>query len=163
MESLFLNLVRIIKQQDETLAELLNTAEKHNLALRKNYTRLVLSSANQQEELSYKLKHQGRKLEAAKRQLAGEYGIAEKAGLSVFIRYASEPLATDLKKASQSLKDKLLRLSEINSLNGVLARRGQVFTEKLLRIMSPSGGSIYMGSGRLKKESKPLQILDSTI
>jgi len=163
MESLFLNLVRILKQQDKTLAELLGAAEEHNQALRKNDTKLVLSTANQQEKLSDKLKHQGGKLEETKRQLAGEYGIAEESVLSAFIRYASEPLATELKMASQSLRDKLMKLSEINSLNGALARRGQMFTEKLIRLMSPNGGNTYMGSGRLKKESKPLQILDSTI
>lgn len=163
MESLFLNLIRILKQQNKILAELLGVTEEHNQALRKNDTNAILSTAYKQEELSKNLKSQDRKLEEAKRQLAGEYGMEEKAVLSKFVQHASEPFAAELKSLSQSLRNKLLRLSEINSLNGALARQGQVFTEKLIRIIAPKSGNTYMGSGRLKKESKALSIFDTTI
>ncbi len=163
MESLFLNLIRILKQQHKTLAELLKAAEEHNRALRQNDTGAVLSTAYKQEELSKKLKGQDGKLEEAKKQLTGVCGITGKAVLSDFKHYAPEPLAAELAKVSQNLREKILRLGEIHSLNKVLAMRGQIFTEKLIRIMTPSGSNTYMGSGRLKKESKPLQILDSTI
>jgi flagellar biosynthesis/type III secretory pathway chaperone len=163
MESLFLNLIRILKQQDKTLAELLNTAEEHNQALRQNDTVTVLSTAYKQDELSKKLKSQDRKLEEAKKQLTGVCGITGKAVLSDFTHYAPESLTAELAEISQNLKEKILRLGEINSLNKVLSRRGQIFTEKLIRIMTPCSGNTYMGSGRLTKEGKPLRIFDATI
>ncbi len=163
MESLFSNLIRILKQLDKILAELLKTAEEHNQALRKNDTGAVLATSSKQEGLSKKLKSQDRRLEEAKCELAGVYGVADKSVLSQFARYAPEPLAAELAKVSHTLREKLLRLDEINSLNKVLARRGQEFTEKLIGIMAQGGGNIYVGSGRLKKGNKPLRIFDATI
>lgn len=158
-----MNLVKILKQQDKTLAELLKIAEEHNQVLRHNDTGAVLATASKQEGLSKKLKSQDRKLEEAKCKLAGVYGVADKSVLSQFAKYAPEPLAAELAKVSHTLREKLLRLGEINRLNKVLARRGQEFTEKLIGIMALGGGNIYMGSGRLKKENKPLRIFDATI
>lgn len=163
MESLFLNLIRILRQQEKTLADLLRTAEEHNQALRRNDTGAVLATASKQEGLSEKLKSQDRKLEEAKCKLAGAYGVADKSVLSQFAGYAPEPLAAELAKVAHTLREKLLRLGEINSINKILARRGQVFTEKLIRIMARGGDNTYMGSGRLKEENKPLRIFDATI
>ncbi|NLI13194.1 flagellar protein FlgN [Pelotomaculum propionicicum] len=163
MESLFLNLIRILKQYDQTLAELLKTTEEHNLALRHNDVSEVLSTANRQDGLSRELKGQRRKLEETKRQLAGICCLPEKAVLSDFARSAPGPLAAELAELAQSIKEKILRLDEINIINRVLSRRGQIFTSKLVKIIARSGGGTYLGSGRLKNESKPLRIFDATI
>ena len=163
MESLFLNLAKILKKQNQTITELLDAAMEHNLALRKNDTVAVLATAYKQEELSRKLKEQDKKREETQKKLASQYGLGERPSLNMLLTHASKKAARDLSELSHSLKESLQQVSEIKNLNNILARRGQIMSEQLLRMLRPKSGSTYMGSGKIKNRDKLLSLVDRTI
>jgi hypothetical protein len=163
MESLFLNLAKIMKKQNHTMNELLETAREHNLALRKNDTVAVLATAYKQEELSRKLKEQDRKREETQSKLASKYGLGEQPSLNTLIAHISGTAAGELSELSRSLKESLMQVCEIKDLNNILARRGQIMTEQLIRILRPKCGSTYLGSGKVKNRDKLLTLVDRTI
>jgi flagellar biosynthesis/type III secretory pathway chaperone len=163
MEYLFSNLAKILKKQNQTLSELLDAAMEHNLALRKNDTVAVLATAFKQEELSRKLKEQDKKREETQRKLASQCGLGEQPTLNMLLTHASKTTARDLSELSHSLKESLQQVGEIKNLNNILARRGQIMTEQLIRMLRPKSGSTYMGSGKIKNRDKLLTLVDRTI
>jgi flagellar biosynthesis/type III secretory pathway chaperone len=166
MESLFFDLIEILKQQEQIIASSLATAKEHNLGLRNNDANVILAVVKKQEALSKKLQAQDRRREAIQQQLAQYCGLDKQAGLTVLLQYApvSVPtVARDLEQLAITLKESIAQLFEINQLNAVLAKRGLMFTEHLRKIIFPVNNNTYLGSGALNKESKPLSVFDKTI
>lgn len=163
MESLFFNLSNILKLQNQTIVEILDAAREHNKALRKNDIAVILATAYKQEELSRKLKDQEKRRVEALKKLAVKYGLGEKPTLNMLLSYASETTAGELNELSRSLKNSLQLVSEMRDLNYVLARRGQIITEQLLRKVRPKSGGTYLGSGKMKDHGKLLSVVDRTI
>ncbi|MFX4261979.1 flagellar protein FlgN [Pelotomaculum propionicicum] len=154
---------KILKLQNQTIAELLEAARAHNTALRKNDIKLILATAYKQEEISRKLIDQDKRREATQKKLADKYGLGGQPTLNMLLSHASEITARELDKLSRSLKASLTQVDEMKNLNNILARRGLIMTEQLMRILRPKSGSTYMGSGKMKDRGKLLSVLDRTI
>lgn len=163
MEPLLNDLRQILNGQNEVVDGLLAAAKEHNQALRDNDHVTIMSSVQKQERLSGKLRELDRRREEVQRQLARVCGLGDQVVLSKLLPHAPAPAAAELGRLAGELKEKLVELDEVNQLNGVLARRGLQFTQQLSRILTPGGSSTYQGSGQLRKEGKPLSILDKTI
>lgn len=157
-----MNLAKILKRQNKIVDELLETARRHNLALRRNNTTAVLTTANEQEELSRKLNEQDRKREEIQRKLAVKYGLDGRSSLKRLLPHAGAA-AMELGELSRSLKENLKQVSDIKNSNDMLARSGQLITDQLIRAFSPKSGNTYMGSGRMKDRDKLISIMDKTI
>lgn len=163
MESLFSNLSKILTKQNQTLAALLAAAWEHNTALRKNDTKAILATSFQQEKLSRELIVQDGEREEIQRKLAGEYRSDKQPVLSALLSYAPATAAEDLKELSRSFKATLTQLSEIKDLNNILARRGQIITEQLLKVIGPINGNTYCESGKMEDRAQPQPFVDKTI
>lgn len=162
MNYLFLNLAKILKKQNKTINELLEAARRHNLALRRNNITAVLTTANEQEELSRKLNEQDRKREEIQRKLAVKYGLDGRSSLKRLLPHAGAA-AMELGELSRSLKENLKRVSDIKNSNDILARSGQLITDQLLRAFKPKNGNTYLVSGKMKDRDKQISIVDKTI
>lgn len=163
MESLFINLSKILKLQNQALAELLEAARAHNNALRKNDIKLILATAYKQEEITRKLIDQDKRRAEIQKKLAVKYGLGEKPTLNVLLSHASKATAGELKDLARSLKASLKQVDEMKKFNNILARRGLIMTEQMIRILRPKSGSTYMGSGKMKERGKLLSVVDRTI
>jgi VIT1/CCC1 family predicted Fe2+/Mn2+ transporter len=163
MESLYLSLSKILKLQNQTITELLEAARDHNIALRKNDITVILATAYKQEEISRKLKDQDKRREETQKKLADKYGLDKQPSLNMLLSYASKTTAGELIELSRSLKASLMQVSEIKDLNNILARRGQIMSEQMIRMLRPKSESTYMGSGKIKNRDKLLSIVDRTI
>lgn len=163
MESLFLSLAKILKRQNKTVNELLETARHHNLALRQNDMTAMLATANKQAELSFKLSEQDKRREGIQRKLAEKYGLDESPSLKGLLPHAAGTAAIELGELSRSLKESLAQVRDIKNLNYMLARSGQTITDQMIRAFSPKSGNTYIGSGRMKDRDKRISIMDKTI
>lgn len=161
MESLFLSLAKILKRQNKTVNELLETARHHNLALRQNDMTSVLATANKQAELSFKLSEQDKRREGIQRKLAEKYGLEGNPSLKGLLPHAAGTAAIELGDLSRSLKDSLKQVSDIKDSNYMMAKSAQMITEQMIRSFRPKSGSTYLGSGRMS--DKPTSIVDKTI
>lgn len=163
MESLFLDLSEILRQQDQVVSSLLEAAREHNLALRNNNTEAILQAVQKQEKLLVSLQQQDNQREEIQQRLAGHYDLAQPVVLDKLLPYAASSTAVTLKRLFEHIKENAMHLGEINRLNSMLAKNGLVFTEKLKRILLLGNCSTYAGSGEMKKEVKPHSILNKTI
>lgn len=158
-----MNLAKILKRQNKIVDELLETARRHNLALRQNDIATVLATANEQEELSRKLSKQDKKREEIQSKLAIKYGLDGSPSLKSLLPYVSGTAAIELSELSRSLRESLMQVSDIKNSNYILASSGQIITGQIIGAFRPKSGNTYLGSGKMKERDKLISIMDKTI
>lgn len=158
-----MNLAKILKRQKKAVDELLETARRHNLALRQNDIAAVLATANKQEELSRKISEQDKRREEIQSKLAEKYGLDGSPSLKRLLPHATVTAAMELGELSRSLKESLVQVRDIKNSNDMLASSGQIITEQIIGAFRPKSGNTYLGSGRMKDRDKLISIMDKTI
>ncbi len=162
MKSLFSDLMQVLKEQNEIISALLKAAGEHNTALRNADSSAVMAAVKKQERLSRELQDVDGKREEIQRRLALRCGLEKRVVLSELLPYVPMlETVRELERLAGSLRENLTRLDEVNSLNGILAKRGMHFIGQLNRIVMP-GSSTYLDSGELKKDNA-FTIVDKTI
>ncbi len=162
MKSLFSELVQALKAQNEIISVMLKAAGEHNTSLRNADPSAIMAAVKKQERLSREMQDVDGKRKEVQRRLALRCGLDERVVLSELLPYVPTfEMVRELEQLSGSLRENLTRLDEVNSLNGILAKRGMHFIEQLNRIVMP-GSSTYLGSGELKKDNA-FTIVDKTI
>lgn len=164
MESLFINLIELLKLQNNTVKALLDASEKHNQAMQQNDASAMLAVVKKQESLAALLTQQDKKREMVQDQIAKLLGIEGRPNLSQLLEQTPESEAkTELIQISDQIKENLTQLDDLNRLNNVLAKRGLIFAQQLRNLIQPKEGNTYQGTGEIKNQDKPVSMIDKTI
>lgn len=164
MESLIIELLEILRQQDETLSNLLATAREHTAAMTQNAPAAILPVVKQSESLINQLKRQDAKREEIEKQIAREANAEGQITLSQLLgNIGDSQCKAELEQLAEGLKAKFNELAEINKLNGIMAKRGLLFAEQLRNIMQPKTGNTYQETGQVQGRHKSISMMDKTI
>ncbi len=155
MEPLFFELAQILKQQRETVKQLLIQSEAQNQALRKNDVELLNNAVQQLNKLSGLMAEQDNRRQEIVDKLAYN-------SIKDLLPVAPVSLKTELQKVHIEIKNDLQQLQELTTLNSLLTRRALMVNQSLLNIFR-GGGQTYQPGAKLKQDKQPLGVLNKIV
>ncbi|MCL4439037.1 FlgN family protein [Desulforamulus profundi] len=162
MESLFFNLLQVLNELNDKLAEMLKATEKHNLALRNNDIEAIKEAVKELENVSAGAKFLDKKREEIQYTLEQKLQLPKGATLSETISYAPEQLSKDLHTAAQSLRETTNTINDMVQLSKILAKQALNFNDVLLKVMKPAQ-STYNPAGKTAANQQSASLLNKTV
>lgn len=163
MEPLFFEFAQILKQQRETVKQLLQQSEAQNLALRNNDVESLNNAVQQLTELSGLMAQQDDKRQEIQAKLANLLNLKQDSSISDFLPEAPAALKTELQKIHTEIKNDLLQLQEFTALNNLLTRRALMVNQSLFNIFRGGGNQTYQPGAKLKQDKQSLGVLNKTV
>ncbi|MFZ5647476.1 MAG: flagellar protein FlgN [Bacillota bacterium] len=163
MESLFLELKKILEDQKETMKQLLNTAREHNRALRQLDMELLNPVLRKEEELTAALNRQDKARKKIVACLTDAAGLPGDATLSRLTGRAPSQLERDIKEIADEIKNIALNLGDINDQNGMLTKQAMRVNEILLNMLTRRDNKTYSPQGRKTGDDLPVSLLDKKV
>jgi len=162
MESLFFNLLQVLKLLNEKLAEMLQATEKHNLALRENDLESIKQFTKQLETISAQLKTVDYKREEIQVELEKLFHLPAGAALSEMIKLAPGGIKEELSAIAKSMKQTAAELTRLVELNDILTRQAIFFNNILLSALKPAPAT-YCPNGQTTEVKVSSLLLNKTI
>jgi len=162
VEPLFFELDQILKQQRETVRQLLGQSEAQNQALRKNNVELLNNAVQQLTKLSGLMAEQDNKRQEILDKLAHILNLKQGFSISDLLPEAPASLKTELQKVHTEIKNDLQQLKELTTLNSLLTRRALMVNQSLLNIFR-GGGQTYQPGAKLKQDKQSLGVLNKIV
>lgn len=163
MESLWLELVKNLKKQEENIKQLLNIAREHNRALRQLDAGNLAGIVGREEAVAGVIGRYEKERKKITDRLAKELAIDKNAVLSQFAGKAPPDIGEKLYNLLESMNGSILELTGINRLNGDLTKQAMRFNALLLKIFSPAGKNVYTPQGKKAEDSSNLSLLDKKV
>ncbi len=163
MESLFLDLKRILEEEKETLKQLSDTARKHNRALRQFDMDALKAAVRREEEAAALLRRQEETRRIIASELAGKLGLPQDATLRAYVDKAAPDLKGELADLLDSMAGIARDLAETNEINGLLARQALRASEILMTALGYREKQTYTHNGRIAGDDRPLLLLDKQV
>lgn len=156
------DLIEVLKEQRETIRELLELADRQFIALKQN-------DLDELSSITALLEFKGRKLallEKRRREIMIDY--TQKLGTE--ITYLSELLPwvgayekEELQSLSFEIKNLHQKLDEIQQLNHLLLKQGLAYAERVLSIFPKQETEVYGKSGNLQRLSTISGMLNKSV
>lgn len=162
MESLFFNLLQVLNELNDKLAEMLKATEKHNLALRNNDIEAIKEAVKELENVSAGAKFLDKKREEIQYTLEQKLQLPKGATLSETLVYAPAQAAQDLNKIAQSLRETTEAINHMVQINKILARQAMQFNDILIKVLQP-GQATYNPGGQTSVAKETVSLINKTV
>ncbi|MCL5781224.1 MAG: flagellar protein FlgN [Firmicutes bacterium] len=162
MESLFFNLLQVLNELNDKLAEMLKATEKHNLALRNNDIEAIKEAVKELENVSAGAKFLDKKREEIQYTLEQKLQLPKGATLSETLVYAPAQAAQDSNKIAQSLRETTEAINHMVQINKILARQAMQFNDILIKVLQP-GQATYNPGGQASVAKETVSLINKTV
>lgn len=163
MESLFLDLKKIMEMQDKTLKDLLKAARDHNRALRKLDTSLLREAIAREEEIIAVMEAREEDRVKITDSIADMFNMDKIEDIRGFLEKAPRSIKGDLEKIVDTMRKSVRELVEINSTNEDLTKQAMKINEMMMRMLTQTGGNVYTPNGRRADEGRSVSLIDRKI
>ncbi|WP_003544348.1 flagellar protein FlgN [Desulfotomaculum nigrificans] len=162
MESLFFELLQVLKALHEKLQEMLRATEQHNIALRHNDITGIKAALQQLDVISRQSKAIDSKREQIQRALEEKLQLSPGATLQETMALAPANIKKGLSDQAMALKETFEQLKNTVQLNKLLTQNAMHFNETILNMLRPAQAT-YCPSGQSNMAKDTPSLLNKTV